>query len=81
VFPDPDVFDPDRVNAGKHLTFGLGIHYCLGAPLAMLELECLVDALLDRFGRLERGASPRIPQTATMLQHSFSSIPVVFHEE
>jgi cytochrome P450 len=81
VFPDPDVFDPDRANAGKHLTFGLGIHYCLGAPLAMLELECLVDVLLDRFARLERGPSPRVPQTATMLQHSFSSIPVVFHEE
>ncbi len=81
VFPDPEVFDPDRPNAGKHLTFGLGIHYCLGAPLALLELECLVDALLDRFPRLERGTSPRVPQTATMLQHSFSSVPVVFHEE
>lgn len=81
VFPDPEAFDPDRENAGKHLTFGLGIHYCLGAPLAMLELECLVGALLDRFARFERGTSARLPQTATMLQHSFSSVPVVFYEE
>ena len=57
VFPEPERFRLDRENAGKHLTYGLGIHYCLGAPLATLELECLVDALLDRFARIERGAT------------------------
>ena len=81
VFPEPQRFRLDRENAGKHLTYGLGIHYCLGAPLATLELECLVDALLDRFERIERGPTPPVPQTATLLQHSRTRIPVVFHEQ
>ena len=81
VFPEPERFRLDRENSGKHLTYGLGIHYCLGAPLATLELECLVDALLDRFARIERGPTAPVPQTATLLQHSRTRIPVVFHEQ
>jgi cytochrome P450 len=43
VFPDPDRFDPKRENAVPHLTFGGGIHYCLGVHLAKVELaEALV---------------------------------------
>jgi pimeloyl-[acyl-carrier protein] synthase len=38
VFADPEVFDITR-DASQHLTFGAGIHYCLGAPLALLEAE------------------------------------------
>ncbi len=81
VFPQPREFRLDRENAGRHLTYGIGIHYCLGAPLATLEMECLVDAIFDRFPRIERGASPPLPQTATLLQHSRTHIPVVFHEQ
>ena len=80
VFPDPAEFKLDRENSGKHLTFGLGIHYCLGAPLANLEIESLVNALFNRFSSLERGADPPKPQTATMLQHSYTEIPVVLHD-
>lgn len=81
VFPDPERFDLERANAGKHMTYGVGIHYCLGAPLATLEIEVLVGALFDRFARIERGAAPPVPQTATLLQHSRSRIPVVLHEK
>ncbi len=51
VFPLPDVFDLDRPNAGLHLAFGRGIHFCLGAPLARLEASI---ALRTLFGRLPR---------------------------
>jgi cytochrome P450 len=81
VFPEPREFRLDRENSGRHLTYGIGIHYCLGAPLATLEMECLVDALFDRFAGMERGAEAPVPQTATLLQHSCTSIPVVFYEQ
>jgi cytochrome P450 len=44
VFPDPDHFDISRAGASPHLTFGGGIHYCLGVHLAKAELaEALVQ--------------------------------------
>jgi len=74
-FPEPGELRLDRPNAGRHLTFGLGVHYCLGGPLALLEVEVLVDALLDHFATLVPGAAPRVPQTATLLQHSAVRLP------
>ena len=49
VFPDADVFDVRR-KPNPHLGFGQGIHYCLGANLARLELRVLFEELLSRFG-------------------------------
>lgn len=54
VFPDPDLFKVDRTN-NRHVAFGLGIHFCLGAPLARLEAQIAFDRLLSRLSviRLE----------------------------
>jgi cytochrome P450 len=52
VFDAPDEFLPDR-DPNPHLAFGAGVHFCIGAPLARLELETSVAALLRRFDRLE----------------------------
>ena len=54
---DPDVFeDPDRLDVGRsqgpHLSFGRGIHHCLGAPFARLEGRIVLEMLLDRFPRM-----------------------------
>ncbi|WP_409464569.1 cytochrome P450 [Amycolatopsis sp. GA6-003] len=46
LFADPDVFDPRRPGLARHLAFGFGIHRCLGANLARLELRVAVDALI-----------------------------------
>jgi cytochrome P450 len=45
VFDRPDEFDVGRENAAQHIGFGGGIHVCIGAPLARIELEASVDAL------------------------------------
>lgn len=55
---DPSMFDSpnrlrlDRANAGRHLAFAAGIHYCLGSNLAKLEAEVAVGSLVRRFPRL-----------------------------
>ena len=47
-YPDPDRFDVHR-EIGQHVTFGCGIHYCLGAALARLEGRIALDEVLNRF--------------------------------
>jgi cytochrome P450 len=48
-FPSPDAFDIERANAAEHLAFGGGVHYCLGAHLALLEGRTAIGALASRF--------------------------------
>ena len=47
-FPDPDRFDIAR-QPNRHVAFGFGIHFCLGAPLARLEAPLAIGAMLRRF--------------------------------
>ena len=61
---DPAAFsDPDRLDIGRqeksHISFGRGIHYCLGAPLAMLEGRIAFASLLERFASIRLAAEPR----------------------
>ncbi|MGW3242153.1 cytochrome P450 family protein [Streptomyces sp. NPDC001070] len=55
--PDADRFDVTRPD-GRHLTFGHGPHYCLGAPLARLEAEIALPALFARFPGLRAAGGP-----------------------
>jgi cytochrome P450 len=52
VFPDPDTYEVTRPNAGRHLAFAHGPHFCLGAHLARLETRIAVTAMLTRLPRL-----------------------------
>ncbi|HEY2834675.1 MAG TPA: cytochrome P450 [Sporichthyaceae bacterium] len=47
-FPQPDDFDIRRANARRQLSFGKGIHFCLGAPLARLEARIVINMLAER---------------------------------
>jgi cytochrome P450 len=56
-FPDPDKLDLDREDV-KHLAFGRGSHYCLGAPLARVEAEVALTTLLRRLPGLRLAMDP-----------------------
>jgi cytochrome P450 len=74
VFEDADAFDVGR-DPNPHVGFGMGLHFCLGAPLARLELQISLKALLDRFPRLTlAGEAPRRP---TWVLRGFERIDVV----
>ena len=57
VFRDPDAFDVSR-DPNPHLGFGAGLHFCLGAPLARIEAQAGLAALLDHAARLDLAAEP-----------------------
>lgn len=57
-FPDPDAFDAGR-DPNPHVAFGAGIHFCVGAPLARLELATALPILFDRLPDLRLAAPPR----------------------
>ncbi|WP_434739530.1 cytochrome P450 [Micromonospora sp. SH-82] len=51
--PDPDTFDPSRkIGGAAQLSFGHGVHFCLGAPLARLENQVALEEIIARYGRL-----------------------------
>ena len=52
VFPNPDSFDIER-HPNRHVSFGHGPHFCIGAPLARLEAPIAINALLRRLPNLE----------------------------
>jgi cytochrome P450 len=55
-FPDPDVFDIHRTDR-HHLSFGHGIHYCLGAALGKQEATIVINTLLERFPQVRRSSA------------------------
>ena len=67
VFPDGETLDIGRENAGEHLSFGHGPHFCLGAPLARLQMKITLEELTSRLPhmRLADGGVPDIFRTLT----------------
>ncbi|MGI6873395.1 cytochrome P450 [Amycolatopsis sp. 3B14] len=61
MFADPDRFDLRRVDAGRHLTFGVGGHMCLGHLLARTEMSEALRLFLDRFPGLALAGEPAVP--------------------
>ena len=62
VYDDPFRFDVGR-KPNKHLAFGFGVHYCLGAMLARMELKALLTELVPRLRSLELAGEPRYMRT------------------
>jgi cytochrome P450 len=75
-FPDPDRLDITRSD-NRHLAFGWGIHFCLGAPLARLEGQIAIGTLLRRFPRLALAAD-RVEWRETSTLRGLRALPVTF---
>jgi cytochrome P450 len=63
VFPEAFRFDIRRANADRHLAFGIGVHFCLGAHLARLELQTFFRELLPRLEHIELAGEPELMAT------------------
>jgi cytochrome P450 len=75
-FPDPDVLDIGRAD-NRHIAFGWGIHFCLGAPLARLEGQIAINALLQRLPKLALATDrPQYRQSLTL--RGLQALPVGF---
>ncbi|MER8762936.1 MULTISPECIES: cytochrome P450 [unclassified Mesorhizobium] len=62
AFAEPLAFRPDRADQ-KNVSFGAGIHFCIGAPLARLELQVSLKTLFERLPRLQMAEQPRFRDT------------------
>jgi cytochrome P450 len=72
-FTDPDTFDPAR-DEGQPLSFGAGVHYCLGAVLSKLEGRIALPRLLRRFPDLALAGDPG--ERTTLMLRGYESLPV-----
>ncbi|RKG71819.1 cytochrome P450 [Corallococcus sp. CA054B] len=75
IFEQPDVFAPGREKASQHLSFGHGIHFCLGAQLARMEARLALEALVPRIRAL-RLRSPAIEWLPGLTIHGPRTLPV-----
>jgi unspecific monooxygenase len=75
-FPNPDALDLTRAD-NPHLTFGLGIHYCIGAPLARVELQTSLQTLLRRLPNIRIAREP-VEYTGGFVIRGHKAMPVEF---
>jgi len=75
VFAAPERFDPHR-QPNPHLTFGHGIHFCLGAPLARLEANIALGILLDRYRDIAVATDPPVRHRDPWTMVGVASLPL-----
>ncbi len=78
VFPQADKFMIDRA-PNKHIAFGYGIHFCLGAPLARLEAKIALSAMLKRFTSFNVTPQARIERQPSLLIYGLQNLPIDFN--
>ena len=76
VFDDPFTFDVGR-SPNKHLAFGFGAHYCLGAQLAKMEIRALLTELVPRLQSAELAGEPQL--TKTLFVGGLKTLPLHYH--
>ncbi|MCU5023851.1 cytochrome P450 [Bacillus cereus] len=78
VFENPEIFDITREN-NRHIAFGHGSHFCLGAPLARLEAKIAITTLFNRMPELQiKGNREEIKWQGNYLMRSLEELPLTF---
>ncbi len=77
LFSQPERFDIQRT-PNKHIAFGNGIHYCLGAPLARLEARLALGAMLERFSTISLAPGSILERQPSLIVYGLRSLPVIF---
>jgi cytochrome P450 len=75
VWPDADAFDVTRVAEQKHLSFGWGLHRCIGAALGRAEIRITLEGLIERFAGWE--IAGQVERHPSMLVNDYKSVPIV----
>ena len=78
AFANPDAIDLDRVNVRGHLAFGLGIHFCPGAPLARTDTLVALEALTQRLPGLRLAPGSRLAHTPHFFLRGYQAVPCVW---
>lgn len=76
-FGEPERFDITR-DPNPHIAFGLGVHFCLGAPLARLEARVALEAILGRLPGLHRVDDAELEPARGFIIHGVKSLPLAF---
>jgi cytochrome P450 len=74
VFTNANVIDIERANADRHLSFGYGVHFCMGSRMAELQLRILWEEILQRFERVETQGEPE--RVFSSFVKGYTSLPV-----
>ena len=76
VFADAARFDPDRAGLGQHLAFGLGMHACIGNPLARMEAVIATQVLARQFESLTVLQPGSLRYNASFMVRGLRELPV-----
>jgi cytochrome P450 len=77
VFEDPNKLIIDRKNARQHVSFGFGIHRCMGNRLAEMQLRVLWEEISKRFHKVEVVGQPE--RVVSNFVRGYSQLPVILH--
>jgi cytochrome P450 len=77
TFPQAETFDIERA-LNRHLAFGNGIHYCLGAPLARLEAKIALGAMLERFDSFQVASGAVLERQPSLIVYGLKNLPITF---
>lgn len=78
VFDRPDEFDPGRPDKDRHLAFGRGIHFCLGAALARMEAQAALCMLRERLPALRLDPDFRVPYVPNLMHRGPRTLPATW---